>query len=204
MRVTFYQAMLFVGVSTGALASVEASAKTLTIALANNLNTFDPHMTASVGTDLSLLNHIYPSLITRTPDFKLQPSVAREWKRVDDLAWRFTLRDDAVFANGEKIDAEAVKWNMDRARDPAKKARVGIWFAPVSEITVISQTELEIRTKSPYPALDAQVSMFLLVPPKWAKDHNPAQDSASGGALCHRREGSGRPCDVEGKSLLVG
>jgi peptide/nickel transport system substrate-binding protein len=164
--------------STSAL----AQDKTLTIAVTNMMNTFDPHMTASVGTDLSLLSHIYPSLVLRGPDMKIVPSLATEWKSVDDLTWRIKLRSDATFNDGEKIDAAVVKWNFDRVRDPAVNARIKAWFTQITDVSVISPTEIEIKTSTPYPAMIGQMSMFFLLPPKWAADHKPATETASGGA----------------------
>lgn len=161
--------------------SALAAGKTLTIGITNTINTLDPHMTASVGTDLSLLSHIYPSLVLRAPDMKIVPSLATEWKNIDDLTWRITLRSDAMFSNGEKIDAEAVKWNFDRVRDPALNARIKAWFALISDVNVVSPTELEIKTSAPYPAMIEQLSMFFLLPPKWAGEHKPATETTSGG-----------------------
>lgn len=158
-----------------------AEGKTVTIGITNTVNTFDPHMTASVGTDLSLLSHIYPSLVLRAPDMKIVPSLATEWKSIDDLTWRITLRSDATFNDGEKIDAEAVKWNFDRVRDPALNARIKAWFTLISDVKVVSPTELEIKTSAPYPAMIEQLSMFFLLPPKWAAEHKPATETASGG-----------------------
>ena len=160
---------------------VLASAATLTIALGTNVNTLDPHMSASVGTDLSVLSHIYPSLVIRGPDLKLQPAVAKSWQQVDDLTWRFTLVDNASFANGEKVDAEAVKWNLDRVRDPKVNARIKAWFDLVKDVKVISPTEIEVTTSAPYPAFADQLSMFFLLPPQWAASHKPATETLSGG-----------------------
>jgi peptide/nickel transport system substrate-binding protein len=41
-------------------------------------------------------------------------------------------------------------------------------------VTVLSPTEIEIKTKQPYPALADQLSMFFLLPPQWAASNNPA------------------------------
>ena len=169
--------------SLGALLSGTALAqdKMLTIGITTTVNTLDPHLTTTVGTDLSLLSHIYPSLVLRGPDMKIAPSLATDWKNVDDNTWRITLRSDAAFGDGEKIDAEAVKWNFDRVKDPAVNARVRPWFNQISEVKVISPTELEIKTASPYPALIEQLSMFFLLPPKWTASHKPATETAPGG-----------------------
>ncbi len=163
------------------MATLAVNAADLTIALSNQVNTFDPHMTASVGSDLSVLSHIYPTLVLRGADLELHGSLATEWKLIDDNTWHFTLRDGATFSNGEPLDAEAVKWNLERVRNPELKARVAGWFTLVSEINVLSPTMLEVKTSSPYPAFVAQLSMFLLLPPVWASEHNPVTETMSGG-----------------------
>ncbi|WP_312794758.1 ABC transporter substrate-binding protein [Tianweitania sp.] len=179
----------FAGVAAGALAytlplvapASAQDAKSVTIAMRVSVNTLDPHMTASVGSDLSVLSHIYPSLILRAPDLKLQPALAKKWTMVDDVTWRFELAEGATFANGEKIDAAAVKWNLDRVRDKAVGARIAAWFELVSDARVVDPLTVEVKTSSPYPAFADQLSMFFLLPPEWAKTHNPASETMSGG-----------------------
>lgn len=160
---------------------LSAAAATATIALNTTVNTLDPHMTASVGSDLSVLSHIYPALVLRGPDLKLRPELATSWRAVNDTTWRFTLKAGAKFANGEPIDAAAVKWNLDRVRDPNVNARIKAWFTPISAVNVISPTEVEVVTSAPYPSLADQISMFLLLPPQWAASHKPASETLSGG-----------------------
>lgn len=158
-----------------------AQAADVTIALRVAVNTLDPHMSASVGSDLSVLSHIYPALILRGPDLKLQPSLAQSWEMVDDNTWRFKLVPGATFANGEKIDAAAVKWNLDRVLDKDVAARIAGWFSLVSEAVVVDELTLDVKTSEPYPAFADQLSMFFLLPPEWAKTHNPATETMSGG-----------------------
>jgi peptide/nickel transport system substrate-binding protein len=156
-------------------------ANSVTIALRVAVNTLDPHMTASVGSDLSVLSHIYPALVLRGPDLKLQPALAESWQATDPNTWRFRLKLGAKFANGEKLDATAVKWNLDRVRDKAVGARIAAWFELVSEVKVIDDTTVEVKTASPYPAFVDQLSMFLLLPPQWTQTHKPASETMSGG-----------------------
>lgn len=158
-----------------------ASAADLNIALRVQVNTFDPHKTATVGSDLSVLSHVYPALLLRGTDLKLQPAIATSWETIDDNTWKFTLREGAKYANGEPINAATVKWNLERVRDPAEKARLAGWFKPIESVEAVSDTELVIRTSAPFPALADQLSMFLLLPPKWAAENDPATATMSGG-----------------------
>ena len=172
-------AMLFASSALPALAAPAANA--LVIAQNTTVNTLDPHNTASVATDLSVISHLYSSLVIRGPDLKLTPSLAKDWRQLDENTWRIDMVPNAVFANGEKMDAETVKWNIDHVRDPKVNARVRAWFTLIKDVKVISPTQLDIITSSPYPTLMDQLSMFFLLPPKWAAENKPARQAVSGG-----------------------
>ena len=161
--------------------AAQAEAKDLTIALSSNVNTLDPFKSTTVGTDLSVASHIYTPLVDRGSDLQLQPGFATKWAALSDNVWRFTLRDNVTFSNGEKLDADAVKWNVERVLDPKTGARNKPWFASISEVKVISPTQIEFVTKGGYPDLPDQMSMFLLMPPKWTAENNPAVAAVGSG-----------------------
>src|ERR671934_196364 len=64
------------------------AARDLTIALPSNVNTLDPDKSTTVGTDLSVVAHIYTPLVDRGPDLKLRPGLATSWTAVSDTVWR--------------------------------------------------------------------------------------------------------------------
>src|SRR5690606_19284354 len=107
-------------------------------------------------------------------------SAASAWEAVDDLTWRFTLNPKAAFMNGEKLDAAAVKANVERVKDPARKSRIATWFNPITEVNVIDELTVEFKTDKPYATLADQLSMFFLLPPKWAAENDPALSTMSG------------------------
>src|SRR2546423_6152731 len=119
MAIRFVLRVLVVAAAAVLAAAVPDAARSqakpgLTIALAATVNTLDPQKSATVGTDLSVISHLYTPLVIRGPDLKLQPAAAASWKAVNDLTWRFELRPNITFPDGEKLDAAAVKWNVDR------------------------------------------------------------------------------------------
>ncbi|CAH1687422.1 Peptide/nickel transport system substrate-binding protein [Hyphomicrobiales bacterium] len=160
----------------GALAS-SASAETLTIALSSTVNTLDPTQAQVVGTDVSVATHLYSPLVARGPDGKLYGVLAESWQPEGDSAWLFNLKPGITFPGGEPLDAEAVKWNIDRIRNPETKSRNRSWFDPVSEVEVVSPTQVRIKTKGPYPTLPDQLSMIFFLSPEWMKTHNPATEA---------------------------
>lgn len=164
-----------------AAAQAQAPQRALTLAIGTGVNTLDPHNTATIQTDLSVISHLHVALLIRGPDMALQPQLATAWRAVDDLTWRFTLREGVSFSNGEALDAAAVKWNFDRVLDPANNARVRPWFALLREVVVLSPTEIELRSTQPFPSLPAQLSTFFLLPPRWTQANNPANAAVGAG-----------------------
>ena len=65
--------------------------------------------------------------------------------------------------------------------DPKTAARIKAWFDPIKEVKVLSPTKLQMVTREPYPALVDQMSMFFLLPPKWASENNPSRAALGSG-----------------------
>lgn len=90
----------------------------LTIGRGNDIQTVDPHK--SINASEAVLVNIYEYLIERNFDGSATPSyspqLATEWEQIDDLHWRFKLRDGVVFHNGEEFSAEDVKFTIERTR----------------------------------------------------------------------------------------
>lgn len=147
---------------------------TLTIALSANINTLDPQMSGSVGSDLSVSSHLYSSLLTRGADLKLHPAVATSWKLIDNNTWEFHLRAGIHFPDGEPLDASTVAWNVARVQSPKTNARIRPWFTSIQQVQVLSPTLLRIITRAPFPALPEQLSMLFLLAPQWTAHHNPS------------------------------
>ncbi|ARO15250.1 extracellular solute-binding protein family 5 [Ketogulonicigenium robustum] len=164
-----------------ALPASAQEGRTLVMALSGDVTTLDPHMTASIGTDLSIASHIYPSLVWRGPDMALHANAAESWEAVDDHTWLFHLNPAAKFINGEALDAAAVKANVERVTNPELNSRIASWFGNITEVNVIDAQTVEFKTGTPYPALADQLSMFFLLPPQWMSDVNPALETTSGG-----------------------
>lgn len=59
---------------------------------------------------------------------KIIPWLAESWTSTDSKTWTFKLRQGVKFHDGTDLDAEAVKWNFDRWRDPNNQYRFGRTF----------------------------------------------------------------------------
>lgn len=126
----------------------------------------DPH-TAGATEKGNIVYNIYDSLTRLSADLtETLPSLATEWRLVDDNTWEFKLREGVKFHNGEDFNAEAVKFTADRILDPeAEVARITYSFPNLESVEVVDDYTVLIHTTNPDPILPERMYSFLVVPP---------------------------------------
>jgi peptide/nickel transport system substrate-binding protein len=96
-----------------------ASPGTVVVAQGVDPTTLDP-MNHQETPAANLARNVFDSLLERDQELKIQPLLAAELPRlVSPTAWEFKLRPGIKFHNGEPVDAEAVKFSLERLVDPA-------------------------------------------------------------------------------------
>ena len=89
--------------------------------------------------DSAYIQNITDRLIYRDPEtLELKPWIAEEWTVSDDgLTYTFLIREGVTFSNGQVLDAQAVKRNLDwqAAGDSEKGIPANNWFPEVSAVT---------------------------------------------------------------------
>jgi len=102
----------------------------------------DPHFGTSGG-EREWLHMPYDRLVNTNQAGLLDPSLslAESWEQVDPLTVVLKLRPDVfIWKTDEAVDAELVKWNLERAKDPAATTRSAL--ESVESVEVISPSEL--------------------------------------------------------------
>jgi peptide/nickel transport system substrate-binding protein len=120
--------------------------------------TLDPQWHEETPAYNVLLN-IYDTLLFRDRDLKIIPWLAESWKLVNPTTWEFRLRKGVKFHNGEAFDADAVKFSLDRLRDPELKNRQAGNFRLVSSVDVVDKYTVRIVTSKPFPTLENQLAL---------------------------------------------
>src|SRR3954469_20727191 len=92
-----------------------ASAQTLRYANQGDLKSLDPY-TLNETTTHAHLGHVYEGLIARDKDLKIIPALAESGKTPEPTRWRFHLRKDVKFQNGDPFTADDVVFSADRVR----------------------------------------------------------------------------------------
>src|SRR5262245_36173980 len=90
------------------------------------------------------------------------PGVAAAWEASQDLlSYTFELRHGVLFHNGREVDAEAVKWNFERIKDPKignPLARSALENVQATE--VVDKYTVRCRLHQPSAAFPADVVYY--------------------------------------------
>lgn len=109
----------------------------------NTLDTVDP---GAIRIAVSALE----PLVSLDQDGVWKPYLAETFETNEDATlWTVTLRPGITFHDGEPLNAEAVKRNMDAFR---LSPTTGFVFGLIDEITVVDDLTVEIAMKSPWAA----------------------------------------------------
>jgi peptide/nickel transport system substrate-binding protein len=138
-----------------AMAAAPKRGGTIKLAWVDAVDTLDPHFTASLGS-VKILNNIFNGLLKVAYDGKkvsFVPDLAESWEMPDDKTHVFKLRRGVKFHNGDPCDAEAVKWSLERVKDPAVGSPHAWKFETLAGIDIVDESTIRMRFSKPYAFL---------------------------------------------------
>jgi peptide/nickel transport system permease protein/peptide/nickel transport system substrate-binding protein len=148
------------GVSLGGPAFAQATPKrggTLRVSAFTNPSSLDP-ATGGAGSDHTFLYTMYDSLTEW--DFetlKPKPGLAESWSFTDPTTLVLNIRQGVTFHDGTKLDAEAVKFNLERAKtDPKSNIKADV--VTVASVEISGPMQVTLKLNSPDTALPAILS----------------------------------------------
>ncbi|WP_407703547.1 ABC transporter substrate-binding protein [Streptomyces triticagri] len=137
----------------------------LRVAQTEDPSTLDPHKQGDMIT-MNVLINIFDTLTARDTRGRLAPRLALSWQVRSPTAWRFKLRRGVRFHNGERCDAAAVKFSIERILDPATRSPI-VELRYVKSVSVVDEHTVDIHTTQHDPILPDKLSLFggVIVPP---------------------------------------
>ena len=172
-----------------ALAPAAAGAQTrgdsIRIGMDADTTTMDPHR-STAAVDRQVYNNVYGKLVDIDARFAIVPQLAQSWEiKNGGLVYVFKLRRGVKFHDGTDFNAEIVKWNFDRMRDPALASPRRSEIAPVKDVKVVDPFTVEITLSAPFaPFLsvltDRAGMMCRRRPSRSTRTISPATRSAPG------------------------
>ena len=107
----------------------------------------DPHMSSDMNTAY-VCHQIYDTLFRMTPEnYDVEPSLAETWDMPDTQTLNIKLRSGIKFHNGDPLDAEAVKFSLERTME---SPHVGYIVEMIEEVVVHDELNLTIKMNVPF------------------------------------------------------
>src|SRR3954467_10903093 len=158
--------------TVAALALAPASAQTLRYANQGELKSLDPY-TLNESTTHAHLGQVYEGLTARGKDLKIIPALAESWETPEPTRWRFHLRKNVKFQNGDPFTADDVVFSADRVR--AKGSNLQTRIAADAKVVKVDDHTVDFILTSPNPILNSQWDTWYIMDKKWAEANNTAQ-----------------------------
>jgi peptide/nickel transport system substrate-binding protein len=170
-------AQIFLGAAFGAalLAGAAHAQKqqggSISVGLELDIPGFDPLKVGVYDTSAeTAAAAIFDTLTTLDDKGEAQPKLALSWTHSDDFkTWTFKLRPGVKFQDGTPFNAEAVKANFDRQKDPVNKCRCAFYISFIHDVQAPDESTVVYNLNDPSVNLPAimtiQSSNFVIQSP---------------------------------------
>lgn len=142
------------------LLSAPVYAQTVVYGKYQDGETLDPHVGSAGMFDHLVTSAMFEPLVwdfdaSADPDDRsgLHPKLATRWEVIDDHTWRMHLREGVLFHNGAPLNAEAVKFSVERPHQEGFESGDKIMGIPISHVEIVDEYTVDIVTHVPVPIL---------------------------------------------------
>jgi peptide/nickel transport system substrate-binding protein len=184
-------------ISVAALAISPASAQILRYANQGELKSLDPY-TLRETTTIAHHAHVYEGLVARDKQLKIVPALAESWETPEPTRWRFHLRHNVKFHNGDPFTADDVVFSADRVR------ATGSNFTTVvpsdTKVVKVDDYTVDFITAAPNPILITQWDGWYIMDKKWCEANNavaPTPVAATSPSYASLHENGTGPFTIE-------
>ena len=146
-----------------------ASAQTLRYANQGDLKSLDPY-TLNETTTLAHLGHVYEGLIGKGKNLEIMPALAESWETPEPTRWRFHLRKNVKFQNGDDFTADDVIFSANRVR--ATGSNLQTRLNKDVKVVKIDDYTVDFILTSPDPIILSQWNTWYIMDKKWAEANN--------------------------------
>ena len=136
----------------GAVATTAWAAQAAEIKVAMQLEPphLDPTSAAAGAIDSVLYSNVFEGLTRFMGDGSIVPGLAKSWEISDDgKVYTFTLNEGVKFHDGTGMDAEDVKFSLDRARAEDSVNAQKALFAGIESVEVVDPLTVKVTLTEP-------------------------------------------------------
>jgi peptide/nickel transport system substrate-binding protein len=142
-------------------ASAQKQGGSITFGLELDIAGFDPLKVGVFDTaSFTAAAAIFDTLVALDDKGEPVPKLALSWTHSDDYkTWTFKLRPGVKFHDGTPFNAQAVKENFDRQKDPANKCRCAFYIAFVHDVQALDELTAVYNLNDPSVTLPALLTI---------------------------------------------
>lgn len=116
----------------------------------------------------NVIADLYEGLLTAKADGGIAPGVASSWEvSPDGLTWRFTLRPQAIWSNGERVTAHHFVHGLRAGVNPASRSPNAFLLSPLANADAILRGERPPESLGVFAQGDGQLVLKLERPAGW-------------------------------------
>ncbi len=110
----------------------------------------DPTSAAAGAIDQVVYANIFEGLTRFSSDGSIVPGLAKSWEISEDgLTYTFTLQDGVKFHDGTTMDAEDVKFSLDRARGEESQNAQKALYEGIASVDVVDAGTVKLTLSAP-------------------------------------------------------
>ncbi len=156
------------------LGTAAVGAKTFTWTASLDALSVDPYSTNNSFTT-AFVNNIYEGLARFNEELKVEPALAESWQTVSPTVWRFKLRRNVKFHNGEAFSADDVVFSWQRMQSPGSIAKLDL--GGIKDMRKVDAYTVDVETHSPFPLLLNNLMSFTIMSKAWCEAHDAKEAS---------------------------
>jgi peptide/nickel transport system substrate-binding protein len=132
--------------TSGAAAAAQSD---LTVALQLEPPHLDPTSAAAGAIDSVLYSNVFEGLTRFASDGSIIPGLAKSWEISEDgTSYTFYLNAGVTFHDGTSMDAEDVKFSLDRARGEDSANAQKALFAGITDVSVVDPLTVKVSLEA--------------------------------------------------------
>lgn len=181
--------------SSGATSAPDPDAE-IVVGSQNEPTNLDQIYGGSSGVTEVFTGNVYEGLFKITDDATVEPLLAAETEVSEDgLVYTFTLQDDATFHSGDPVDAEAVKYSLERFISDESIAARKRQLSVIDHVDVVDDKTVAVTLSQPSISFTYNLGYVWIVNPA-AGDLTANEDGSGPYRLADYRKGDSITLEV--------
>jgi peptide/nickel transport system substrate-binding protein len=157
----------------------ENSINVITVGINNNIFGLYPNITNYELATMEVNFNIYDGLVDFDSNYRIIPRLALSWNNPGQNIWRFNLRKNVKFHNGDIFNSEDVKYSIDFIKKNNSNVLRDL-ISSIDEVIIIDNYTVDIITKGSSPVLLNKLVDIPIISKEYFENSNKSKPIGTG------------------------